>query len=145
MTIQFEKRVTHLGRPGVVTTTVRLVSREESQRQQDEFAKQHPDAPTVGRTKSFGESLRDGSFKGVTVMNPITGEEEHISYATVVAAFKGQDFDSSVLRIEWKFVPDHGGMPLYPSDLADEMRRRGFSEETIQELVEWEKTVRKSE
>jgi hypothetical protein len=35
-------------------------------------------------------------------------------------------------------------MPLYPSDMVDELREQGASEDSIQELLAWERQVRSS-
>jgi hypothetical protein len=63
---------------------------------------------------------------------------------TIAAGFTGLDFDQMVLLIENQFVPDRGETPIYPSDMVDELREWGTSEETIQELLEWERQGRGS-
>lgn len=132
MAIQTEEKIVYHSRPGRVITNVRLISRSELAQK---------NASVASTAMSFGQSLRNGQT-GTTVHNPFTNEEVHVSYQTLVETSAGVDFDNSFLHVDFTFLPDREGPPLYPSVLADEMRNRGWPEEDLQELLEWERTVR---
>lgn len=132
MSIQTEERIFYHGRPGRIITSVTLISRDELM---------HKNASVASNAMSFGQSLRTGQTEA-RVHNPFKNEEVRISYQTLADASAGVDLDNSFLHVDFTFLPDPGGPPLYPSVLADEMRNRGWSEEELQELLEWEQTVR---
>lgn len=137
MTIISEKRSTYAGLTGVVTTTVSLVSREE-------FIKTSSYRLAGERAMSFGQLMRTGS-QGEHINNPYTDEIENFSYDRLAEVFQGMDFDNSYISIEFKFIPDAGNKRVYPSGMVNELRRLGFSEAQIQNMIEQERKARKSD
>jgi hypothetical protein len=126
-----EGRTEQFGKQGTYTVMARYAPR-------DEYVEYHPQAASY---PTFGDQLRDEQ-KCETYFNPFTNETFKVSLEAIAESFKELDFDQTILRIETRFTPDRDGKPLYPSDMVDEMRKRGFSEEKIQELLTWEKQIR---
>lgn len=132
MTIQTEERIVYHGRPGRVITSITLISRNELAQK---------NASVASSAMSFGQSLSEGQTESA-VHNPFTGNEVRVSYPALVETSADVDLENSFLHVDFTFLPDPDGQPLYPSVLADEMRSRGWAEEDLQELLEWERTVR---
>jgi hypothetical protein len=119
------------GKQGQYSVIARLVPRHE-------YLERHPDktnAPT------FGDQLRSAQ-QYETRIDPFGKEILEVPLQTIAAGFNGVDFDQMILIIENQFVTDRGESPIFPSDMVDELREQGVSEDTIQELLEWEKKGR---
>jgi len=135
MPIHYESRTVFLGRSGIVTTKVDLVSREE-------FAKGTAGIAAGDRAMSLGEFLARDDWQGLRWVNSYTGEEHIVTRDVILQAFPGYDIDNSFVAISAVFRPDPG-QPLYPSDMVDQLRERGMPEEEIQKMLELERTARK--
>jgi hypothetical protein len=129
MPIQYETSVAVHGNIGKLVVVADLVPLNETAKANG--------VESVGAMLSRGES-------GLTFPIPITGTEQFIAYEDVIRASEGVNPDESTLSVQWRFDFDRSGSSsrLYPSDLVDEMRRMGISEEKIQETLEWERTIR---
>ncbi|MDQ7026758.1 MAG: hypothetical protein Q9P01_11015 [Anaerolineae bacterium] len=128
MPIQHRQAVTWQGHPGTVTTTIKLIPRDDPS---------WSEPPGEG---SFANDLAS-DVAGETFENPYTGEDVFVSYQEVADAHPEMDLQNSFLSIYWEFVLASGSR-LYPSDMADEMRQNGWTEEKVQELLEWEQSIR---
>lgn len=139
MPLQYQKKVTRFGTLGTETMSVRL-------RPLNEEIKSYPPSQRdiANQVMSLGQMLRISNFADITIPGPTPDQVQKLSYDELKAAFPDHNFDDYVLTVEYGFTPDKDAPPLYPSDLADEMHRHGISEEQIQELIEWEKSVRES-
>lgn len=135
MPIQYESRTVYLGRSGIVTTIIDLVSRAE-------FARGTAGIAAGDRATSVGEFLAKGDWQGLRWIDSYTGEEHYLTREAVLQAFPDYDFDNSFMAISTSFWPDPGQL-LYPSDMVDQLRERGMPEEEIQKMLELEKTARK--
>lgn len=134
MPIQFQKRAFYSGMHGTVTVTVELMPREE-------FMKSGLKMPE--KVMSIGEIMRTNKdTRGLHVCDRLTNSDDIIPWETLIQTFKGFDLENSVARISSTFKPD-AGQRRYPSEMADAMRNAGISDEKIQELIKWEKEIRK--
>lgn len=136
MSIKYEERTTFYGRTGLVITTISLLSR-------DEVAVFNVNAAS-DVSVSFGELLRRNEPDDMLI-NPYTGSNVTISHSAIAEALQGMDFDNLFLNISFEFIPDAYGPILSPSVLADYMRSRSWPEEEVQELLDWEKTVKEAQ
>lgn len=134
MPIQFQKRAFYGGMHGTVTVAVELISR-------DEFMKTGLKMPE--KVMSIGEIMKaNKDSRGLHVCDHLTNSDDIISWETLVQTFKGFDLDNSIAHVSSTFKPDTG-QSRYPSEMADAMRNAGFPEEKIQELIQWEKEIKK--
>ncbi|MFN8530865.1 MAG: hypothetical protein U0670_19855 [Anaerolineae bacterium] len=136
MTIHFERQITYLNRVGMMIVTIDLVPLAAVQ-------SWVPQSATHEAPISIGESARSGITE-LSLENPYTQETQTISMSLLRESFVGQDFDNLYLNVEYRFRPLADQDPIYPSDAVAEMRSHGFSEDAIQELLEWERTIRRS-
>jgi hypothetical protein len=134
MPVHSQKSVEWNGHRGTATTSFEAVMRDD------------PSWATRGITMgegtdgSIGYAIQEGK-EGETWEDPYTGELEFISYQAIVVAYPDIDLHNAYLRIESKFVPAEGEL-IYPSDMAEEMRRKGWPESEIQDLLAWERSIR---
>lgn len=119
------------GKQGQYSLIARLVPR-------DEYLERNPDKTGI---PTFGGQLRSAQ-QYETCYNAFAAEKHEISLAEIADGFKDVDFDQMILIIENQFVPDRRDTPIYPSDMVDELREHGMSEDTLQELLAWERERR---
>lgn len=133
MPIQYQEIATHRGMLGTLTYTVDLISKSESLSRND----QQP-VMTMSEMLACGQSA-------VTFPSPVPGKTLSLTFDEIKEAFAGTDFDNSVITANIRFQPDPTrNPPRYPSDMIEELRNDGTPEEKIQELLEWEHSVRGS-
>jgi hypothetical protein len=90
-------------------------------------------------TKTFGDWVDEG-VEGTSLVDPLTQTRQYIAYRDIINADgSGVDLHTVFLNVSFRMEIDPGGRPLYPSDLADDMRRNGITEDRIQALIEWER------
>lgn len=131
-----QERTVYNGMPGTVITTVKLISR-------DEFRQTRTGAAHTGQVLSVGELFAAGVAE-IPFLDPYTGKQETFSREVVQQAFADGDLNNAIVDISAKFVPDPEFRHLgAPSRMADELRRRGWPEETVQQLLAWERDSEK--
>jgi hypothetical protein len=134
MPIQYQEEATHIGQIGILTTTVNLISRAEA-------VLRNSQRPGM----SMGELMQCTGGSSITLINPILNTNFTLSFDELRRAFPEADFENSVVIVDIRFQPDKTRNPtLYPSDMVDQLRAWGYSEQKIQGLIEWERSIRGS-
>jgi hypothetical protein len=130
MPIQYQQEATLAGQSGTMTTAINLISRAEA-------VLRNSQRPGI----TMGEVIQcTGRSTDMTLVNPLSNTYFTLSFDELRREFPEVDFENSILTVDFQFQPDKTrNPPRYPSDMVDELRGRGFSEQRIQALLEWEK------
>lgn len=137
MPVEYKRDINHHGNTGRLIATARLRPLSEANWNVPEEIL----ANSRG-TRTFGEHVRNG-LAGAMVVDPITFTELYIPFEDVIAADgEGVNLDEVFFEVSFRLDMDPGARPLYPSDLEQDMRRSGISEEQIQAALEWERQGR---
>lgn len=130
MPIQFQEEAVQAGQSGIMTTTINLISREEA-------LLRNSQRPGMTMAEVM---LCSGNSTDMVLVNPLSNQQFNLSFDELRRAFPEMDFENSVLSVDFRFQPDKSrNPPIYPSDMVDQLRAWGFSEQRIQALIEWEK------
>ena len=131
MPIQYQQAATYMGMEGTIIFTADLISLAEALSRNNQQS-----SMTMNELLACGQS-------SITFPNPFSNTKFSLSFDEVKQVFPASDFDNSVVIADIRFQPDPTRNPtLYPSDMVEQYRSLGLAEEKIQELIEWEKTVR---
>lgn len=106
-----------------------------------------PISPEVAGLKnppcSLGDGIRNGKTEWVFPTEITRDEPITIALEQIKTWFPDADLDTHILGFTREVVPDReNSPPRYPSNMVDELRRSNIPEETIQELLGWEREIR---
>lgn len=138
MPVHYRQRISFYGNPGwlIATASLRPISEANWGEIPSELI-----ADSAG-TRTFGGWLREG-ITGMNVNDPVTQTQIYVSFPELIASdARGINLDEVFLEVKFQVDVDPGAKPLYPSDLADDWRRIGIPEDRIEDMLNWEKTVR---
>jgi hypothetical protein len=137
MPILSRKEVVWNGHRGIVTTSYEAVMQDASSL---EISAENGFTIGASNDGSIAHSLHIGRADEAW-KNPITGETEFVSYRAAADAYPDLDLNKAFLRIGSEFIPAEDET-IYASDMVDIFRQRGWSEAKIQEMLDWETSIR---